>query len=47
MLAFLLQEKNVYDSILERLAGQESAGARRLEVEQLCKLLEELTGRMK
>ena len=47
MLAFLLQEKKVYDSILERLTEQETAGARRLEVEHLCTLLEEMTGTMK
>ena len=47
MLAFLLQEKKVYDSILERLTEQETAGARRLEVEHLCALLEEMTDTMK
>ncbi len=47
MLDFLLQEKNVYDSILDRLAEQGNTGARRLEVEHLCTLLEELTDRMK
>lgn len=47
MLAFLLQEKKVYDSILDRLAEQGNTGARRLEVEHLCTLLEELTGKMK
>ena len=47
MLDFLLQEKNVYDSILDRLAEQGNTGARRLEVEHLCTLLEELTDKMK
>ncbi len=47
MLAFLLQEKKVYNSILERLTEQETAGARRLEVEHLCTLLEALTSKMK
>ena len=47
MLEFLLQEKKVYDSILDRLAEQRNTGARRLEVEHLCTLLEELTEKMK
>lgn len=47
MLDFLQQEKNVYDSILDRLAEQGNTRARRLEVEHLCTLLEELTDRMK
>ena len=47
MLEFLLQEKKVYDSILDRLAEQRNNGARRLEVEHLCTLLEELTEKMK
>lgn len=47
MLEFLLQEKKVYDSILDRLAEQGNTGARRLEVEHLCTLLEELTEKMK
>lgn len=46
MLAFLQQEKKVYDSILERLRKQGNTSARRLEVEQLCTLLEELIARM-
>ena len=47
MLEFLLPEKKVYDSILDRLAEQGNTGARRLEVEHLCTLLEELTEKMK
>ena len=47
MLEFLLQEKKVYDSILDRLAEQGNTGARRLEVENLCTLLEEITEKMK